>query len=168
MSALAKRVIITLFLLSIPPLAGLLFTMEFINVEWISTMEIQPSFRPMEAPLPLPERSIPIEGAAFIPGIGAPQNPVTADSASISRGGALYAIHCTLCHGPQGKGDGPIAESLLKKPANLTIPEVVQESDGALFLAISNGVSGVMPPLRENLLPRDRWDVVNYLRSLQK
>jgi len=42
----------------------LLFSYDIIKLEWISFMEIQPSYRPMENPLPPPEHSIPIEGAA--------------------------------------------------------------------------------------------------------
>jgi len=39
----------------------LIFSYDIVKIEWISFMEIQPSYRPMEDPLPPPERSIPIE-----------------------------------------------------------------------------------------------------------
>ncbi len=69
----------------------LLFTFDVIKIDWPSFMEIQPSYRPMENPLPPPERSIPIEGPIVIPGMGAPENPVKADDASIARGsGTLF------------------------------------------------------------------------------
>jgi mono/diheme cytochrome c family protein len=35
-------------------------------------------------------------------------------------GRALFETYCVSCHGPQGKGDGPAAEGLGKKPADLT------------------------------------------------
>jgi len=36
--------------------------------------------------------------------------------------GALqFRQHCAACHGPAGKGDGPVAAALTKKPANLTM-----------------------------------------------
>ncbi len=42
-------------------------------------------------------------------------------------------------------------------------------SDGAIFLTITNGIAGRMPPLKENLPDAsERWDVVNYVRSLQQ
>jgi len=146
----------------------LLFTFDIIKIEWIGFMEIQPSYRPMEDPLPAPARSIPIEGPIAIPGMGAPENPTTADEASITRGAELYAIHCKMCHGQTGEGNGPIAPFLLNfKPANLTSDVVQSKSDGSIFLTITNGVEGKMPALNENLLVPERWDLVNFLRTLK-
>jgi len=144
----------------------LLFTYDVIKVEWISFMEIQPSHRQMEDPLPVPARSIPIEGPVAIPGMLPPENPVEADEASIARGSELFEIHCRMCHGQTAEGNGPIAPFLANKPANLTSPIVQSKSDGSIFLTITNGVEGKMPPLNENLLVHDRWDLVNFIRTL--
>jgi mono/diheme cytochrome c family protein len=144
----------------------LLFTYDIIKVEWISFMEIQPSYRPMENPLPVPAQSIPIEGPVAIPGMLPPENPVEADEASIARGAELYDIHCKMCHGQDFDGRGPIAPFLANKPANLTSPVVQSKSDGSIFLTITNGVQGKMPSLNENLLVHDRWDLVNFIRTL--
>lgn len=146
----------------------LLFTFDIIKLEWISFMEIQPSYRPMENPLPVPARSIPIEGAVIIPGMGAPENPMPGDEASIVRGQELFAVHCQMCHGQTGEGTGPIAAFLIKfKPANLTTDIVQSKSDGSIFMTITNGLEGRMPPLNENLTVSERWDVVNYVRTLK-
>lgn len=146
----------------------LLFTYDVIKIEWPSFMEIQPSYRQMELPLPPPSLSVPIEGAIAIPGMGAPQNPVTADDASLARGQELFTINCQMCHGQQGQGNGPIAPFLSNyKPANLTSPLIHSMSDGSIFLIISKGVPGRMPALNENLTVRERWDVVNFIRTLQ-
>jgi mono/diheme cytochrome c family protein len=144
----------------------LFFTYDIVKLEWISFMEIQPSYRQMENPLPVPARSIPIEGPVAIPGMLPPGNPTEADVASITRGGELYAIHCQMCHGQTGEGNGPIAPFLANKPANLTSPVVQSKSDGSIFLTITNGVEGKMPPLNENLTVPERWDLVNYLRTI--
>ena len=144
----------------------LLFTYDIIKLEWISFMEIQSSYRPMENPLPVPARSIPIEGPVAIPGMLPPENPIEADEASIARGAELYDIHCKMCHGQTFEGNGPIAPFLANKPANLTSPIVQSKSDGSIFLTITNGVEGKMPPLNENLLVHDRWDLVNFIRTL--
>lgn len=145
----------------------LLFTYDIIKIEWISFMEIQPSYEAMEDPRPVPARSIPIEGPVAIPGMLPPENPIEADEASITRGGGLYAIHCQMCHGATAEGNGPIAPFLLNsKPANLTSPVVQSKSDGSIFLTITNGVDGKMPPLNENLTIHERWDVVNYVRTV--
>ena len=144
----------------------LLFTFDIIKIEWPSFMEIQPSYRPMENPLPVPERSIPIEGAVAIPGMLPPENPVAADEDSIARGAELYDIHCKMCHGATAEGNGPIAPFLANKPANLTSPIVQSKSDGSIFLTITNGVENKMPPLNENLIVPERWDLVNFVRTL--
>ena len=144
----------------------LLFTYDIIKIEWISFMEIQPAYRQMEDPLPVPERSIPIEGPVAIPGMLPPENPIEADDASITRGAELYDIHCKMCHGQTFDGNGPIAPFLMNKPANLTAPIVQSKSDGSIFLTITNGVEGKMPPMNENLLVPDRWDLVNFMRTL--
>jgi len=146
----------------------LLFSYDVIKIEWPSFMEIQPSFKNMEDPLPPPSRSIPVEGPVAIPGMGAPENPTPADDASIARGAELFSINCTQCHGATGEGNGPVAPFLTTyKPADLTSPLLKAMSDGAIFITISQGVPGRMPALNENLTVRERWDVVNYVRTLQ-
>ncbi|MBP6179630.1 MAG: cytochrome c [Anaerolineales bacterium] len=164
-------------------LAGLLMTFSYdvIKIQWVSFMGIQPSFGAQEQPLPVPAQSIPVDGAAYIAGNGAPANPVPADEASIARGAQLFSIHCAMCHGVGGEGNGTIAAFLAKKkPAHLGSEPVQSKSDGALFLSISNGIfnpsnslfpevefSGQMPPLNENLTVRERWDVVNFIRTIK-
>ncbi len=147
---------------------SMIFSYDVIKIDWPSFMEIQPSYQPMEDPLPVPAQSIPIEGPAYIPNMGAPTNPVPADDASVSRGSELFHINCSACHGADGKGNGPVAAFLQKKkPADLTSPAVQFLSDGAIFMVITNGMPGTMPALNENLTVRERWDVVNFIRTLK-
>jgi len=147
----------------------MIFSYDIIKIDWPSFMEIEPSFRSMEKPLPVPAQSIPVEGPAYIPNLGAPTNPVPADAASLARGAELFRINCTACHGNEGKGDGPVAAFLQnKKPIDLTGPIGISLSDGAIFMTITNGTPGGMPALNENLTVRERWDVVNYVRQLQQ
>lgn len=159
----------------------LLFSYDIVKIEWPSFMEMQPSYGTQDHPLPVAAQSIPVEGPAYIPGEGVPLNPVTADEVSIARGAELYNINCQMCHGETGEGNGQISAFLVKKkPANLTSDAVQSKPDGSLFLTISNGIfnpnntlfpdvqfSGQMPPLNENLTVRERWDVVNFLRTLK-
>jgi mono/diheme cytochrome c family protein len=172
MSVLAKRITITFLIVIAILTIGLLFTYQIIPINWIGFMEVQRSFRPMEDPLPVPPRSVPIEGAAYVPGAGSPANPVASDSASLARGKSYFEVDCAICHGAQGQGDGPVAEKLVRKPSKLTGINVTSLSDGEIFMVITNGVNppagttGGMPGLIENLSVGDRWDVVNYVRSL--
>lgn len=172
-------VVSAVVLLTIGVLA--VFAFDVIKIDWVVFMEIQDSFGAQEKPLIVPAQSIPVEGAAYIPGNGAPTNPVPADEISITRGAELYGIHCLMCHGATGAGNGTISAFLVKKkPADFTSDLVQSKSDGNLFLSISNGIynpnntlfpgvefSGQMPPLSENLTVRERWDVVNYIRTLK-
>lgn len=161
------RRLVYLFLVAAALLGVLMvFTYDIIKIDWVSFMEIQPSYKPMEHPLPVPADSIPIQGAAYTLSIGVPVNPVKADDTSIQRGAELFRIDCVMCHGKEGKGDGVIGTFFKFKPANLTTFDVQQNSDGALFLVISRGVEGRMPPLNENFDERERWDLVNFIRTL--
>ena len=74
--------------------------------------------------------------------------------------------NCVPCHGASGKGDGPAAAALPTKPADWTSAKVQGETDGELFWKISNG-RGPMPPWK-SLPEKDRWEVVNYIRTLKK
>jgi mono/diheme cytochrome c family protein len=144
-----------------------IFAFDVVKIDWISFMEIQSSYGTQNHPLPVPAQSIPVEGAAYISGNGAPTNPIPADDVSIKRGAQLFTINCVMCHGQTGQGTGTIAAFLIKKkPADLTSPLVQTKSDGTIFLTISNGF-GFMPAMNENFTVRERWDLVNYVRTLK-
>lgn len=164
-----KRLLLVLGIVLTPFILGLLFLYDVIKIDWLSFMEIQPSYSAQEDPLPLPPDSVPIQGAVYVSGLGAPVNPVPADDVSLQRGQQLYDVNCALCHGPQGAGNGPFSAFLAtNKPANLLEGNPLTGSDGSIFIVISNGVPGRMPALRENLPgARERWDMVNYVRYLQ-
>jgi mono/diheme cytochrome c family protein len=96
------------------------------------------------------------------------KNPVAADkrTASVENGKKIAATNCAPCHGAGGKGDGPGASALPKKPADWTSKAVQDESDTALFVRITDG-NPPMPPWA-SLPEKDRWDLVNYVKSLGK
>ncbi|RJP50354.1 MAG: cytochrome c [Anaerolineaceae bacterium] len=178
---LLKQLVVVFAVLAALAGALMVFTYDVIKIDWVVFMEIQDSYGSQEQPLPVPAQSVPVDGAAYLPGAGAPTNPVPADEVSTTRGAELYAIHCQMCHGENGQGTGTISAFLIKKkPADLTSDVVQNKSDGSLFLAITNGIfnpdnslfpdvefSGQMPPLNENLTVRERWDVVNFIRTLK-
>jgi hypothetical protein len=51
---------------------------------------------------------------------------------SSTRGQDLFAFYCAPCHGPGGKGDGPVAPSLKMRPADLT---TIAKRSGGTFPA---------------------------------
>ncbi len=75
-------------------------------------------------------------------------------------------VNCSPCHGISGKGDGPAAAALPTKPADWTSERVQKQADGEIFWKISNG-RGAMPPWK-SLPDKDRWEIVNYIRTLKK
>lgn len=46
----------------------------------------------------------------------------------VTTGGEVYRTYCATCHGTAGRGDGPLAASMNKKPANLT--EIAKRNGG--------------------------------------
>lgn len=162
-----KRLSIAGLLVLILVVLAEMFAYDVIKLNWIGFMEIQPAFQPMYQPLPAPTDSIPSEGPAFNLAMGVPSNPIPADPASIQRGAELFAINCAQCHGTGGKGDGSIAAKLKNKPFNLTSFPIHSFTDGGIFFVISTGVPMKMPALNENLTVSERWDVVNFVRTLK-
>lgn len=160
-----RRGLVIIGLALTPFCVGLLFTFELIKISYPSDMSDQLSVLEQEAPRQLPpDNAVSILGLAVLPE-EFPLNPVPGDDVSLQRGAILYGIHCQLCHGVEGHGDGPLAEYFDRTPENLTGPQITAEFDGSVYLTIVKGF-GEMPALAENLTPRERWDVVNYVRTL--
>lgn len=94
---------------------------------------------------------------------GEQKNPI-GRAAGLPDGKKVFETNCSMCHGPAGKGDGPVSAALSPKPTNLTSKEVQAQTDGALFWKISTG-RGAMPSW-QTLPEKDRWSVVDFIRSL--
>ena len=93
------------------------------------------------------------------------ENPVAATAESIADGEQAFRATCATCHGVDGLGDGPAAEALSVRPADLTI-HVPFHTDAELFAFATRGISGTpMPGFAIELTAEDRWNLINYLRS---
>src|SRR5262249_53892604 len=95
------------------------------------------------------------------------KNPVTVNVSSLAAGHKIYLQRCAGCPGKTGKGDGPDAADLGIHPAKLSDAAVQGQTDGALFWKITVGKKP-MPNYRTRLSPTDRWNVINYLRTLAR
>jgi mono/diheme cytochrome c family protein len=91
------------------------------------------------------------------------ENPHRATPETLAKGKALYETYCLVCHGEQGKGDGPIS-SKIPTPPSYTSERVLAFSPGRIFHVITLG-SGKMPSYAVQLSPDDRWQIVSYVRS---
>ncbi|MEP7133682.1 MAG: copper resistance protein CopC [Chloroflexota bacterium] len=95
-------------------------------------------------------------------------NPIPANRDSISAGEVLFVTNCVPCHGVFGKGDGPVGLTMNPRPADLTlhaIPGV--HTDAQLYEWVTNGFPGTrMPPFKSVLSDTDRWNLVNFIRTL--
>jgi mono/diheme cytochrome c family protein len=160
-----RRGLVIIALVLSPFIVGLLLTFEIIKIPFPTNMAIQASVNYQEGPRLLPpEGAVPVGGLSVIPD-EFPTNPIPADDVSLQRGEILYSIHCQICHGVQGQGDGPLAKYFDRTPENLTTEQTTAEFDGSVYLTIVQGF-GQMPSLAENLIERERWDVINYVRTL--
>jgi putative copper resistance protein D len=93
------------------------------------------------------------------------RSPVAYTTASIARGGPLYALHCAICHGELGRGDGPAAASLPMPPADLT-EHLFHHREGDLLWWLEHGISGTPMPGFAGRIDEDKlWDVLNFLRA---
>jgi mono/diheme cytochrome c family protein len=93
------------------------------------------------------------------------KNPVAVSESSLAAGQKIYMKRCVACHGKTGNGDGPDAADLGIHPAKLSDGLIRGQTDGELFWKITVGKKP-MPNYVSRLSPTDRWNVINYLRSL--
>ncbi|MEJ2737051.1 MAG: DUF3341 domain-containing protein [Anaerolineae bacterium] len=146
---------------------SLLFAYDVIRIPFPSQMVDQDSVGYVQGPrLAVPAGVIPVQGPVLLADQPALE-PVPATADSLQRGEVLYGIDCVVCHGVAGTGNGTLSGFFTPPPADLTSQHVQELPDADIFLAITQG-RGDMPRLAENLNLSQRWDVVNYVRSLQK
>jgi mono/diheme cytochrome c family protein len=96
-------------------------------------------------------------------------NPMAGDFSEtvLVKGQKLYFTNCAICHGDTGKGDGNVASLMMLKPPTLHSDKVKGWTDGHLYHVITEG-QGLMGPYAAHIPQKYRWQVVNYIRFLQK
>lgn len=170
----------------------LMLPVAFSACTWFTDFKTQPSIKPWEpmsqnpadtlvAPRGQPLHSVPVQGTSavayaisyaplppVIDSFNVISNPVAADARSLDNGRKNYQINCAVCHGAIGDGNGGLVRV---NPAYRFAPSLLAESavgraDGYVYGIIRNG-RGIMPSYAR-IEEADRWDVVNYVRTLQK
>tara|TARA_R110002012_G_scaffold37954_1_gene106076 strand:- start:331 stop:2184 length:1854 start_codon:yes stop_codon:yes gene_type:complete len=80
---------------------------------------------------------------------------------------ALFATNCSMCHGPSGQGDGPLAKNLSPEPTNFTDKErATNRSLMGLFDAVSNGIDDTPMVAFTQFNEQQRWSLAFYVGSL--
>jgi mono/diheme cytochrome c family protein len=111
-----------------------------------------------------------VHGAPVRPWIAPPrakvvQNPVKPTPKALVNAAEVFKVNCAGCHGEHGDGNGPASVVLPRKAANFTDGKTMSAmTDGELFWKMSNG-RAPMPAWKELLPVRQRWELVNYLRT---
>jgi len=82
-------------------------------------------------------------------------------------GQKYYEIHCMLCHGMKGQGDGPIAAKFPLKIPALVSDKIKGWKDARIYHTITMG-QGVMGSYASHVPQAYRWQLVNYIRYIQK
>jgi mono/diheme cytochrome c family protein len=100
-------------------------------------------------------------------------NPIASSPESIAKGKELYLErtkgNCIFCHGETGAGNEANLPRLRRKPADLSKKErLTAMTDGEVFWKISKGITGIMPAGEKRMSEEERWNVVNYIRTLAK
>lgn len=102
-----------------------------------------------------------------VPEIPQVANPIPASTESHARGEELYVKYCSKCHGMTGNGAGPSAHGFSTNPRQLwTWHDADSSADPYLFWFITNGRTD-MPPWGVILSANERWDLVNYIKTLE-
>jgi hypothetical protein len=78
----------------------------------------------------------------------------------------LYAQRCMNCHGPGGRGDGPLAAKLPAKLPDFR-DTVERKSNGQIRRVIADG-AGIMPAFGPALTPSEINDMLQMVRFLSR
>ncbi|HEX4575055.1 MAG TPA: cytochrome c [Gemmatimonadales bacterium] len=146
------------------------------HIGWFSTMRHQRSVKPYAQPLAPVPGTVPVTGVAPTVDLKSADrlvNPRTRTSQSINEGRFLYETYCLVCHGETGRGDGPISSAAggpFFGVRSLVNDTIARRTDGYLYGVVVDAAAmgrGLMPLYGDKVRGDDRWDVVNYVRTLQ-
>ncbi len=88
-------------------------------------------------------------------------NPMPLYESNVAKGKVLYDRFCDHCHGEKGAGDGKVANhDAINPPA-----DAFTKPDGQMFYSITYG-KGVMGAHKSQLNQKERWQVINYIKSM--
>lgn len=146
------------------------------NIELIQDMFVSPAIKaqdedPNSMKVP-PENTIP-KGFEPYPYATAEEagaklkSPITFDEIAVQEGQKHYMNYCFVCHGATGDGLGPMAKPWPSPIPNMLTERMRQYPDGHIYHIITKG-RGLMSSYAYQVKPEMRWQIIAYLRHLQK
>ena len=105
-----------------------------------------------------------------------PEPEITPDKVKAGQD-VFNRVQCWKCHGVQGMGNGPSASTLQDDLGRTISPynfaagarPKCGSSDSDLYRIFMTGLDGTpMPSFSDNIKPDEAWDLVFYLRTLEK
>ena len=93
-------------------------------------------------------------------------SPIAGTETSITRGDSLFKRICTPCHGRSMAGEGLVVANYIPPP-DLLGEGTRSRTDGYMYMYMRHG-GAVMPSYGNALSSRDAWDLINYIRHMQK
>jgi mono/diheme cytochrome c family protein len=98
------------------------------------------------------------------------EKPWEENADMISHGATVFKTNCAVCHGNEGRGDGPAGKSSVPPARNLVDGKwTAGGSSQALFNTIKNGLPNGSPMAPFGHLSKvERWSLVQYIRSITK
>jgi mono/diheme cytochrome c family protein len=121
-----------------------------------------------------PEGTVPVGGSFFPYGPGPKEaaragreleNPIDDSKENLKRGAHIFNTYCAVCHGREGKGDGPII-GRFPNPPTLHAERALTITDGEMYHIITTG-QGIMAAYNVQVRPDDRWRAIHHIRVLQ-
>jgi cbb3-type cytochrome oxidase cytochrome c subunit len=90
-------------------------------------------------------------------------------AAAANAGRGIFQQNCAQCHGVTGRGNGPVSQTMMKKPANFHRPFYGAYRDDMWYWRIAEGVPGTrMPRWNLTLSDEDMLYLVAFLKRLPK
>ena len=105
--------------------------------------------------------------SGLILGLGIWILPASGIDGDASKGKPIYEKNCLICHGPQGRGDGPMGKSLNPPAPNCASPESQRKPDAELLKVIREGhPESAMTAWKGTLSEQQFLDVLSYVRKM--
>jgi len=144
-----------------------LFSMVFSLGFFVYIVWIHPGIDLKEVSTATPEQKLADSKPAKEVDVSKIDKPWVENEDMAIHGKKTYANTCAVCHGPKGRGDGPAGMSLNPKPRNFIEGKWKQGGDSiTLFKTIAKGIPGGSMAAFEHLPVKDRWGMVQYIRSI--